>query len=222
LSEAAGAAAVVAVAAARAEKRLLTNDSRHRPQHGTSARITTAVQASSGSVRPATPQDAAACVAIYRPNVEHTAISWEIEVPTVDEMASRIAGLRATHEWLVLERGDRIVGFAYGQPLKRLASFQWAAETGIYVDADHHRSGGGRELYTRCCAGLTERGYRQAFAAITQPNEASNDFHRAFGFHDAGLYRRVEWKHDRWHDVAWMQLDLLGSADQDGPPAPIV
>ena len=44
-------------------------------------------------------QDAAACVAIYRPYVEDTAISWEIEVPTADEMAARIAGLRASHEW---------------------------------------------------------------------------------------------------------------------------
>ena len=44
-------------------------------------------------------QDATACVAICRPYVEDTAISWEIEVPTADEMAARIAGLRASHEW---------------------------------------------------------------------------------------------------------------------------
>jgi L-amino acid N-acyltransferase YncA len=179
------------------------------------------MQASS-KVRQASPQDAADCLAIYRPYVETTAISWEIDVPTVDEMASRIAGLRATHEWLVLEREDQIVGFAYGQPLKRLATFQWTAETGIYLHVDHHRSGGGRELYTRLLRRLTERGYRQAFAGITQPNEASNSFHRSFGFQDAGLYRRVEWKHDGWHDVAWMQLDLLGAVDQDRPPGPIV
>jgi len=176
----------------------------------------------SGVVRPAFPRDAAACVAIYRPYVENTAISWEIEVPPVDEMASRIAGLRATHEWLVLERGDQIVGFAYGQPLKRLATFQWTAETGIYLHVDHHRCGGGRELYTQLLRRLTERGYRQAFAGITQPNKASNGFHRSFGFQDVGLYRRVEWKHNTWHDVAWMQLDLVGPADQDAPPGPII
>jgi L-amino acid N-acyltransferase YncA len=180
------------------------------------------MQAIRSVVRQAVPQDASACVAIYRPYVEDTAISWEIEVPTVEEMAARIAGLRATHEWLVLEREDQIVGFAYGQPLKRLATFQWSVETGIYLDIDHHRTGGGRELYTRLLRRLTERGYRQAFAGITQPNQASNGFHRAFGFQDAGLYRRVEWKHDSWHDVAWMQLDLLGAADQDRPPGPIV
>jgi L-amino acid N-acyltransferase YncA len=178
------------------------------------------MQAISRVVRPASPQDAVACVAIYRPYVENTAISWEIDVPTVDEMAARIAGLRATHEWLVLERADQIVGFAYGQPLKRLASLGWTTETGIYLHLDHHRTGGGRELYTSLLRRLTERGYRQAFAGITQPNQASNGFHRSFGFQDAGLFRRVQWKQNRWHDVAWMQLNLLGD-DDSGPPAPI-
>ena len=194
------------------------------PAHGTRAsRLeNTGMEASSSGVRPASAQDAAACLAIYRPYVQNTAISWEIDVPTADEMAARIGGLRATHDWLVLERDDQIIGFAYGQPLKRLAPFQWSAETGIYVDVHHRRAGRGRELYTQLLRRLTERGYRQAFAGITQPNEASNGFHRSFGFQDAGLYRRVAWKHDSWHDVAWMQLDLLGAADQDGPPGPII
>ncbi|MGO9030198.1 GNAT family N-acetyltransferase, partial [Mycobacterium sp.] len=68
------------------------------------------MEASSSGVRPASAQDAAACLAIYRPYVQNTAISWEIDVPTVDEMAARIDGLRATHDWLVLEQDDQIIG----------------------------------------------------------------------------------------------------------------
>src|SRR6201998_2864963 len=137
---------------------------------------------SSSLVRPASPEDAAACVTIYRPYVEDTAISWEIEVPTAGEMAARIARLRETHEWLVLERDDQVIGFAYGQPLKRLATFEWSAETGIYVDLDHHRAGGGRKLYAELLRRLTKRGYRCALAGITQPNDASNGLHRSLGF----------------------------------------
>jgi L-amino acid N-acyltransferase YncA len=170
-----------------------------------------------GQVRAASARDASACVAIYRPYVRDTTISWEIEVPTIDEMAARIGD---AHEWLVLETGDQITGFAYAHALRRLPSYQWSAETGIYVSANHHRIGIGRTLYTQLLRRITERGYRRAFAGITQPNEASNGFHRSFGFQDAGLYRRVEWKHDSWHDVAWMQLDL-GTADRDEPPGPI-
>ena len=165
--------------------------------------------------------DAAACVSIYRPYVENTAISWEIEVPSVDEMASRIASAQKAHEWLVLEYHGEVIGFAYAHAMNHLASYQWSVETGIYISGVHHRAGGGRKLYAEVLRRLTERGYRRALAHITQPNKASNAFHRSFGFQDAGLYRRVEWKHGSWHDVAWMQLDLLGPADQDGPPGPI-
>lgn len=174
--------------------------------------------ASSGLVRTASARDAVACLGIYRPYVD-TTISWEIEVPTVSEMAARID---AAHEWLVLERDQRVIGFAYGHALHRLPAFQWSTETGIYVDGDHQRAGSGRTLYAELLRRLTERGYRQALAGITQPNDASNAFHRSFGFTDAGLYRRVEWKHDSWHDVAWMQLDLLGSVAEDEPPRPVV
>ena len=180
---------------------------------------TAGMQAIRRSVRQASPQDAAGCVAIYRLYVEATAISWEIEVPTVGEMAARITAARKTHEWLVLERDDQIIGFAYGHAFNRFPAYQWSAETGVYINVDHYRAGGGRKLYTQLLHRLTERGYWRAFAGITQPNEASNGFHRSFGFQDAGLYRRVEWKHDSWHDVAWMQLDLLGTGDQEGPPA---
>ena len=178
--------------------------------------------AGSSRVRPASSADAAACVAVYRPYVENTVISWEIEVPTVSEMATRIAAAQENHEWLVLEHDERVIGFAYAHGLNRLATYRWSVETGIYVDVDHQRAGGGRRLYTQLLGLLTERGYRQAFAGITQPNEASNGFHRSFGFREAGLYRRVEWKHDNWHDVAWMQLALLGDAEQSKPPGLIV
>jgi L-amino acid N-acyltransferase YncA len=180
------------------------------------------MQTGGSLVRPASSADAAACVAVYRPYVENTAISWEIEVPAVSEMAARIAAARENHEWLVLERAAQVIGFAYAHRLNHLETYRWSAEIGIYVDLERRRAGGGRLLYTQLLRRLTERGYRQAFAGITQPNEASNDFHRSFGFREVGLYRRVEWKHDSWHDVAWMQLDLLGDAEQNEPPGLIV
>lgn len=178
------------------------------------------MQAISGTVRSASPQDAAACVAIYRPYVENTVISWELEAPSPDEMASRIASAQKAHEWLVLEDDSQVIGFAYGHALISLPSFKWSAETGIYISTDHHRAGWGCRLYSEVLQRLADRGYRRVFAGITQPNEASNAFHRSFGFEDVGAYRRVYWKHDRWHDVGWMQLDL-GTADREGPPGPI-
>jgi L-amino acid N-acyltransferase YncA len=183
--------------------------------------IFTGMEASS-FVRPASSRDARACIGIYRPYVEDTAITFETEVPTTEQMAARIAAVRDTHEWLVLEQDDEVLGYAYAHAFNPRAAYQWSVETSIYIAAHHHRFGGGRRLYAQLLRWLTERGYRRAFAGITQPNEASNGFHRSFGFKQAGLYRRVGWKQGRWHDVAWMQLDLLGTAENDGPPTPIV
>lgn len=175
----------------------------------------------SSLVRAASPKDARACIAIYRPYVEDTAITFETEVPTSAEMAARIAAARKTHEWLIFEQSSDVIGYAYAHAFNPRAAYQWSTETSVYISANHHRAGAGRELYTQLLRRLAERGYRRAFAGITQPNQASNSFHRSFGFEQAALYRRVGWKHNNWHDVAWMQLDLLGPAEDNRAPTPI-
>ncbi|TRW88030.1 N-acetyltransferase [Mycolicibacterium sp. 018/SC-01/001] len=172
-------------------------------------------------VRPADAADASACVAIYRPFVEDTAITFEIEVPTAADMAARIELARTNHEWLVLEKNSSAIGYAYARAFNPRPAYRWSTETSIYLSAEHHRTGGGRRLYTELLKRLAERGYRRAFAGISQPNEASVAFHRCFGFEPAGLYRRVGWKQGRWHDVAWMQADL-GETAGDAPPTPIM
>jgi L-amino acid N-acyltransferase YncA len=173
-------------------------------------------------VRPATAADAAACVDVYRPYVLDTAISFEIEVPTVEDMAARIRGARSMHEWLVLEVDGHVCGYASAQQFNSRAAYRWSVETSIYLARSAHRSGGGRLLYAELLRRLTERGFRQAFAGIAQPNDASNALHRAMGFRPVGRYRHVGWKLGAWHDVEWWQLDLLGPDGEGEPPRPIL
>jgi phosphinothricin acetyltransferase len=172
-------------------------------------------------VRRAVAEDASACVAIYAPYVCDTAITFETEVPTVAEMAARIAAAQATHEWLVAEVDGDVIGYAYAREFKQRAAYRWSVETSVYMSARRRRTGGGRVLYAELLRRLAERGYRRAFAGITQPNDASIDFHRAVGFEPVGRYLRVGWKLDGWHDVAWMQLDLLPPEREIDPPAEV-
>ena len=172
-------------------------------------------------VRPATAADAAACVEIYRPYVLDTVITFETDVPTVEEMADRIVDARVMHEWLVLEVDGDVTGYACAHQFNSRAAYQWSVETSVYLAQDGLRSGGGRMLYAELLRRLTERGFRRAFAGIAQPNDASNALHKAFGFQRAGRYPRVGWKHGAWRDVEWWQLDLLGPEDDVGPPRPI-
>jgi L-amino acid N-acyltransferase YncA len=168
------------------------------------------------TVRAATGRDARACAAIYAPYVTDTAVSFELEPPGAAEVAGRIAAAAARHAWLVLEDAGRVVGFAYGQPFRERAAYRWACETSIYLELGRRRTGGGRALYQALLARLAERGYRQAVAGMTLPNEASEGLHRALGFEPVGVYRRVGWKHGAWHDVAWVQKTIGTGED---PPA---
>jgi L-amino acid N-acyltransferase YncA len=169
-------------------------------------------------VRDADPADAEACAAIYSPYVAGTAITFEGQPPTAEEMAARIAKAAATHAWLVLERRDVVVGYAYARPFAERDAYRWSCETSVYVAHDARGSGVGRALYSALLARLGSRGYRRAYAGMALPNDASARLHTALGFEPVGVFRRVGWKFGRWHDVAWMQLDL---GDPTAPPGEI-
>jgi L-amino acid N-acyltransferase YncA len=168
------------------------------------------------NVRSATEQDGAACAAIYAPYVTDTVITFELEPPSAEEMAGRIAEANRKHAWLVLEDGGRVVGYAYGGPFAPRAAYRWACEVSVYLEPGRRRTGGGRMLYEALLDRMTERGYRVAVGGMTLPNDASEALHRALGFEPVGTYRRIGYKHGAWHDVAWTQRVLISG---DGPPA---
>ncbi|EFV12512.1 GNAT family N-acetyltransferase [Segniliparus rugosus] len=173
----------------------------------------------SHSVRAATAADAAACAAIYAPYVLDTAITFEEEPPTAEEMAARIGKAQERHAWLVLEQEGRVVGYAYAGPFASRAAYRWSCEVSVYLEQGSVRRGGGKALYAALLARLAERGYRRAFGGYTLPNPASESLHRAMGFRLCGVHREVGFKHGAWRDVAWAQRDLgVDGAPPCSPP----
>lgn len=160
-------------------------------------------------VRDATERDGEACAAIYAPYVRETAITFETEPPDAAEMAKRIAAALATHAWVVLdEDGGHVAGYAYAGPYKVRAAYQWSCEVSVYTEMGRRRTGAGRALYEALFERLAARGFRMAVAGMTLPNAASAGLHEALGFEEIGVFRRIGFKHDAWHDVAWLQRTL--------------
>jgi len=162
----------------------------------------------SPTVRAATPDDAAACAAIYAPYVTDTAITFETQPPTPAQMAERMATAALAHAWLVAEDAGRVVGYAYGGRFHARAAYRWACEVSVYMESGRRRTGGGRALYEALLERLRERGFHVAVAGMTLPNEASVALHEAMGFAPVGTYRRIGFKLGAWHDVAWTQREL--------------
>jgi L-amino acid N-acyltransferase YncA len=166
-------------------------------------------------VRRARPEDAERCRHIYAAYVRDTVISLEEVPPSLAEMQDRMARSLKTHDWLVLDGPDGVVGFAYGSPYRSRAAYRWACEVSVYVEPGRQRAGAGRLLYEELFPRLVDRGYLTAVAGMTLPNAASEGLHRALGFETIGTWRRIGWKFGAWHDVLWTQRHL---ASATGPP----
>lgn len=167
-------------------------------------------------LRLATPDDASAVQAIYRPYVETTAVSFETEAPTVPEMARRIDKALSRWSWVVAEEDGRVLGYAYAGAFAERAAYGWSVTCSVYVGERAQRRGVGRRLYEDLFARLAGRGFCRALAGIALPNEGSVGLHTAMGFTPVGVYHRVGWKFGRWHDVGWFERVL-----RDDPTPPV-
>lgn len=172
-------------------------------------------------IRLARPSDASAVAGIYRPFVEDSAISFEVDAPDEAVMASRIAETLTALPWLVAEEHGSVIGYAYAALHRTRAAYRWSVDVSAYVSATHLRRGIGRALYDPLLDLLRILGYANAYAGITLPNPASERLHRAVGMEPVGIYAGVGYKLGRWWDVAWYALRLNPLPSSPPEPRPI-
>jgi len=170
-------------------------------------------------IRRANLADAAQVASIYRPIVESTAISFEVDPPTADEMRGRIEATLPKYPWLVCAHDAVVAGYAYAGQHRVRAAYLWSVDVSVYIAEAYRRRGAGRALYASLLEMLRAQGFYNAYAGITLPNEGSVRLHESVGFRPLGTYRRVGFKMGRWHDVGWWDLRLQAG---DGPPVPPV
>lgn len=165
------------------------------------------------TIRDARRSDVPAMLAIYAPFVEHTAVSFEYEVPTEAEFARRLEEHQAAFPWLVCEENGRVMGYAYAGRAFERAAYGWNAEISCYLAPELRGRGVGRRLYARIEEILTRLGYYKLFAVVTSANAPSVAFHRALGFRDAACFRNVGYKQGGWYDVLWLEKTLCDRPD---------
>jgi L-amino acid N-acyltransferase YncA len=173
------------------------------------------------TIRLANEQDAESIRAIYAPFVCATPISFEVEMPSAGQMQERIRSTLVAHPWLVCERDERVIGYAYASRHRERMAYQWSVDVTVYVDPATQRAGIGRALYTALLELLGSQGFFNAFAGIALPNAASVGLHESLGFAPIGVYRNVGYKLGRWHDVGWWQRPLQPPSPAPAPPLPL-
>jgi len=169
-------------------------------------------------IRIATPGDAEPILKIYAPYIEHTSLTFETEVPTVDSFRERISSYLQNWPWLVCEINGVIAGYAYGSRHRERVAYQWSVESSVYVHDDYQRIGVGGALYTALIDILKLQGFRNLYAVINLPNDKSVSFHEKFGFEYFATYKNVGYKLGRWKNVGWWQLQLNEYSMEPWPP----
>lgn len=171
-----------------------------------------------GRIRVATGDDAAAIAAIYGPVVRNTAISFELEMPSVDEMRGRILQTTQSLPWLVaVDPLGQVQGYAYAGKHRERPAYQWSVDVTAYIREDARGKGVAKRLYRALLRELAALGYHEAFAGISLPNIASVALHESVGFKHIGIYRGVGFKLGAWRDVGWWQCSILSKSDKPRP-----
>ena len=162
-------------------------------------------------IRDATPADAAAVATIYNHYIEHTVITFEVDVLTEDDMRARIAKIQgASYPWLIWEDGGQVLGYAYASQFRDRAAYRHSAEATVYLAPDATRRGIGSALYGGLVSRLRAGGAHLVVGGIALPNEASVALHESLGFTRVGTFSEIGRKFDRWIDVGFWHLRLDG------------
>ena len=115
--------------------------------------------------------DAEKLLEIYAPYVKETAISFEYEVPAVEEFRERIRKTMEKYPYLVAESQGEILGYCYAGPFHSRKAYEKSVEMSIYVQAGQRRRGVGRSLYLALEERLKVQGIRNLYACIAWPEQ---------------------------------------------------
>ena len=167
-------------------------------------------------IRTATVDDAEALLEIYAFYVKNTAITFEYEVPTLEDFQQRIRNTLKKFPYLIAEMDGKIIGYAYAGTFKDRAAYNWSAETTIYLDHTTVKCGVGRILYESLENEMKKRGFLNLYACIGYPEHEdeyltknSAEFHAHLGYKKVGEFHKCGYKFGRWYHMIWMEK-LIG------------
>jgi len=161
-------------------------------------------------IRPATSGDAPTIALIYGHHALHGTGTFEEEAPPIEEMADRLAKVKARGwPWLVAEKEGQVVGYAYSAQFRDRTAYRFAAEDSIYIHPEHMGAGIGKALLDALLPTSAEAGFQRMFSVIGESdNKGSIRLHEGAGFEHCGKLDKAGFKFGRYLDVVFMQREL--------------
>ena len=173
-------------------------------------------------IRVASAEDAKSIQGIYAPYVKNTAITFEYDVPCVDDFRQRITNTLVEYPYLVAVEQERIVGYAYASSFHSRAAYRHSAEVSIYLNEDWHKKGVGKQLYQELENRLIQQNVFVLYACVAATEregdenltDASICFHKKMGYTIVGKHNLCGYKFNKWYSVIWMEKLIADRTDR--------
>jgi phosphinothricin acetyltransferase len=165
----------------------------------------------SPSIRHATTADLPAVAAIYTHYVLRTTVTFNTQVRTPREWTDRFEHdvVTGRYDLLVAEVDATVAGFVETNRFRPKPAYDRSVELSVYVAPDATGTGVGGALYEDLLARLeADERFHRAYAIIALPNDASEAFHRRWGFVHRGTLSEAGYKFGRYLDVAYYERAL--------------
>lgn len=166
-------------------------------------------------------EDAEELLSIYAPYVKNTAISFETEVPSLEEFRRRISTIQEKYPYLLVRNPEtrEILGYCYASAFQERKAYSISAELSIYIKEGYHHKGYGRLLYQEIEKRLVSQGIVSLYAIVTCPSEEGEDpylpltsplFHKGMGYKEVGHLHRCGKKFSRYYDILIFEKHRIG------------
>ena len=170
-------------------------------------------------------EDAKELLSIYAPYVLKTAITFDYEVPSLEDFSKKIEDTIKTYPYIkaVSLSDGRILGYSYVSRFRARKAYDYSVETSIYLREDVRGNGIGRALYTEMENRLRSMGILNMNASITEAkgedpylDPSSMLFHEKMGYRKVGTFHNSGFKFGRWYDMTFMEK-MLGPHETTPP-----
>ena len=138
---------------------------------------------------------------LYKPYILNTAITFETEVPSLNEFQARIDSLAFKYPYIVLKSDSELIGYAYASPFHERSAYGWNVDWSIYIKETYHGKHFATILFKVLRDILKELGYLRIYALVTSANKISMKMHEKLGFTKCGIWKHTGYKHNKWYDV---------------------
>lgn len=180
-------------------------------------------------IRVAGINDAQEILNIYAPYIEKTAITFEYNIPSIEEFRCRINDTLRKYPYIVAEYHGEILGYAYTSTFKNRAAYDWSAEVSIYVKESKKNMGIGRELYQSLeniskLQNIINLNACIAYSDVEDEYLTKNSmqFHKHSGYDIVGEFHKCGYKFGRWYNMIWMEKIIGTHKDIPTPVIPFV